>query len=268
MSVDRLQTQRFEVKYLISESTAQSVRDYVRSYLKPDDFAANLPNFSYPVHSLYLDSPDLATYQAVRFDHKNRFKLRIRYYQDDSEVVYFEIKRRTTDTISKQRAKVRRESVDALLDGRLPGDADLQVPESKQRVALEEFCRLVRALDARPKSHVAYLREAWMSPVGNSIRITFDRDVRCEPKLRPELTTRFRSPVVPFGHQVVLEMKFTDRLPEWCRDLARAFSLSRRGAPKYAAGVTLIGEGRLAQQEVTFTPPGRRDRSAIQPDRV
>lgn len=260
MSADRIQTQRFEIKYLVSESTAQSVRDYVRSYLKPDDFAAKLPNFSYPVHSLYLDSPDLATYQAVRFDHKNRFKLRIRYYQDDSDVVYFEIKRRTTETISKQRAKVQRTSVDALLGGRLPGDADLAAPDQKQRVALEEFCRLVRALDAKPKSHVAYLREAWMSPVGNSIRITFDRDVRCEPKLRAELTTRFRHPVVPFGSQVVVEMKFTDRLPEWCRDLVRAFGLVRRGAPKYAAGVSLMGEEQLAMSEATFTPPARRSR--------
>jgi hypothetical protein len=262
MSADRLQTQRFEVKYLVSESTAQLVRDYVRSYLQPDEFAANLPDNSYPVHSLYLDSADLATYQAVQLDHKNRFKLRIRYYQDDSEVVFFEIKRRTTETISKQRARVRRAAVGALLGGRLPGDPDLAAPDAKQRVALEEFCRLVRALDAQPKSHVAYRREAWMSPVGNSIRITFDRDVRCEAMPRAELTTRFRHAVVPFGSKVVVEMKFTDRLPEWCRDLARAFGLVRRGAPKYAAGVTLIGEDRLAPPGTTVTPPARRSRGS------
>jgi hypothetical protein len=246
----------------VSESTAQLVRDYVRSYLQPDEFAANLPDNSYPVHSLYLDSADLATYQAVQLDHKNRFKLRIRYYQDDSEVVFFEIKRRTTETISKQRARVRRAAVGALLGGRLPGDPDLAAPDAKQRVALEEFCRLVRALDAQPKSHVAYRREAWMSPVGNSN----PHHLRSRRPLRGHATRRAHDPlphaVVPFGSKVVVEMKFTDRLPEWCRDLARAFGLVRRGAPKYAAGVTLIGEDRLAPPGTTVTPPARRSRGS------
>src|SRR6185503_16880741 len=111
MAIDRLQTQRFEIKYLVREETALAIRRFVSCYLKPDEFAAELPQYTYPVHSLYLDSPDLATYQAVQSGEKNRFKLRIRYYSDTDDAVYFEIKRRTNEAISKMRAKVRRDAV-------------------------------------------------------------------------------------------------------------------------------------------------------------
>lgn len=250
MATDRLQLQRFELKYLVTEKTARAVRQFVRCYLKPDDFAATLPDYSYPVHSVYLDSPDLTTYQAVQCGDKNRFKLRIRYYSERDETVYLEIKRRTNDCIHKQRAKVRRDTVQALLDGQPPQLRHLAAPNAKQLVALQEFCRLVHKLDATPRSHVAYQREAWMSPTGNSVRVTFDRQVQCEPEFGTSLPTSFDAAVQPFEQQVVLELKFIDRLPNWCGEMIRAFQLVRSGAPKYAQGVLLMGEHRVSHRGV------------------
>ena len=65
MSRDRMQKQRFELKYLISEETALLVRDFVRSYLDFDEYSVGKPNYSYPVHSLYVDSHALALYWAT-----------------------------------------------------------------------------------------------------------------------------------------------------------------------------------------------------------
>jgi hypothetical protein len=250
MPTDRLQTQRFEMKYLVREETAQAIRRYLSCYMTPDEFAADLPNRSYPVHSLYLDSPDLTTYQAVQTGEKNRFKLRIRYYSDDDATVYFEIKRRTNDVISKMRAKVRREAVQPLLNGHPPQLRHLAKPDGKQLFALQEFCRLMHQLGATPKSHVAYLREAWMSPGGNSFRVTFDRNVRCEPEFAANLKTALGKTVAPFDDRVVLELKFVDRLPNWCSEMVRLFGLVRGGAPKYAQGLLLIGEHRVSNHGV------------------
>ena len=44
MPTDRFQTQRFELKYLVNEETARAVRQFVACYLKPDEFAATLPD--------------------------------------------------------------------------------------------------------------------------------------------------------------------------------------------------------------------------------
>ncbi len=255
MATDRLQTQRFELKYLVREETALAIRQFVSCYLKPDEFAANLPNFSYPVHSLYLDSPDLATYQAVQCGEKNRFKLRIRYYRDDDKTVYFEIKRRTNEVISKMRAKVRREAVQSLLDGHPPQLKHLAKSDGKQLAALQEFCRLMHKLQAAPKSHVAYQREAWMSPLGNSIRATFDRQVQCEPEFSCALTTGLGAAITPFDKKVILELKFVDRLPNWCVEMVRSFGLVRGGAPKYAQGVLLLGEHRVSNRDVGLRVP-------------
>lgn len=257
MATDRLQTQRFELKYLVKEETAVAIRRFVSCHLKPDDFAASWPNYSYPVHSLYLDSPDLTTYQAVQCGEKNRFKLRIRYYRDDDAVVYFEIKRRTNEVISKKRAKVRRDAVQPLLNGQPPQLRHLASPDGKQLVALQEFCRLMHNLRAAPKSHVAYMREAWMSPANNSVRVTFDRAVRCEPEFGTPLTTSLGEAVAPFDDRVVLELKFVDRFPNWCSEMVRVFGLVRGGAPKYAQGIALLGEDRVSNRGVDLKLRGR-----------
>ena len=265
MPTDRLQTQRFELKYLLTEEKARAVRQFVRCYLKPDDFAATFPDNAYPVHSLYLDSPDLMTYQAVQTGEKNRFKLRIRYYSDDDKAVHFEIKRRTNDIISKSRATVHREYVHAILSGVPPQLKHLVKPSGKHLAALQEFCRLMHTLRATPKSHVAYRREAWMSPINNSMRVTFDRAVRCEPEFSAGLGTALGSAVAPFDDQVVLELKFIDRLPNWCLEMIRALALKRGGAPKYAQGVALLGEHRVSNHGIGLKlAPARRPERAPQ----
>src|SRR5256885_30472 len=113
MSQDhRLQSQRFELKYLIDEAIAPGIRDFLTSYLELDEYGVGKPNLSYPVHSVYLDSDDLKTYQASVNGSKNRFKLRLRYYDAGVESpVFFEIKARVDDCILKQRCGVRREAV-------------------------------------------------------------------------------------------------------------------------------------------------------------
>jgi hypothetical protein len=255
MSADRLQTQRFELKYLVAEEKARALRQFVRCYLRPDEFAASLPEQSYPVHSLYLDSPDLTTYQAVQHGDKNRFKLRIRYYSEQDTSVYFEIKRRTNEVISKVRAKVHRDAVQPLLRGEVPKLRHLIKPDGRQLAALQEFCRLTHTLNASPRSHVAYQREAWMSPVNNSIRVTFDRTVLCEAEFGAGLHTRLSDAVSPFDGKVVLELKFVDRLPQWCGEMVRAFGLVRGGAPKYAQGIVAMGEERVSNCGVGFAVP-------------
>ncbi len=116
-----MQKQRFELKYLISEDTALMVRDFVRSYLDFDEYSVGKPNYSYPVHSLYLDSDALQLYWETINGNKNRYKLRLRYYSTHADApVFFEIKRRVNNCIMKQRGGVRQECVPLLLKGHLP----------------------------------------------------------------------------------------------------------------------------------------------------
>src|SRR5262245_48745643 len=113
-----MQTNRFELKYVIDERTAGEVRRYVRQFLEPDEHTDPRGGVGYPVHSLYLDSYDLALARQTLTGKKNRFKLRIRFYDDDDESpVFFEIKKRVNDVIMKERAIVYRASVPKFLAG-------------------------------------------------------------------------------------------------------------------------------------------------------
>lgn len=246
MAEDKLQLQRFELKYIVREEVALAVRNFVSSYLEIDEYGATQPNLSYSVHSLYLDSDDLATYWSTINGNKNRFKLRLRFYENQPAApVFFEIKRRMNDAILKQRGAVRREAVDWLLAGHLPEPAHLVSKDPKQLVALQRFCDYMNRLRAKPKAHVAYLREAWISPHNNSVRLTMDRQVRFAPEPTASLRAEMDNPVIVFGKNVVLELKFTGRFPDWFRELVRVYGLAQCSAAKYADGVALVGERQL-----------------------
>lgn len=238
MARDRLQRQRFEQKYTLSEDQAQMAREYVSGHLELDENGIGKPHYSYPVHSLYLDSGLLDTFWATINGDKNRYKLRLRFYDNRPDTpVFFEIKRRMNNCILKQRGGVRKEAVPWLLNGHLPEPAHLLRPDPKQLVAIQRFLELVEKLHARPTAHVAYLREAYVDPVSDAVRVTFDRDVRAESRHAPIFDTRMENYSQPFGSTVILELKFTDRYPDWFRGLVERFDLMQCGAAKYCEGL-------------------------------
>jgi SPX domain protein involved in polyphosphate accumulation len=249
MAEDRMQLQRFELKYRIKhEATALAVRDFVSMYLEVDEYGATLPQYSYPVHSLYLDSPGLKLYWDTINGSKNRYKLRLRFYENRQDApVYFEIKRRMNNIIAKQRGGVKREAVDILLAGHLPEPGHLVSRDPKHLVALQNFCHLAGTIHARPRTHIAYRREAWLSSRDNSVRVTLDREVRTESEPTAWLSTDMRHPRYVFGTDIILELKFTNRFPNWFGDLVRHFGLQQSGAAKYVEGVTKLGESRVSR---------------------
>jgi hypothetical protein len=238
----RLPQQRFELKYLIKEEITSPIRDFVSGYLELDDYGAGQPNLSYPVHSLYLDSDELITHQASINGARNRFKLRLRYYDDKPDTpVFFEVKARADNCILKQRCGVRRDAIPLLLAGHLPEPEHLLSHEPRHLVTLQRFNLLLNQLRARPKMHNNYLREAWVSAHDNSVRLTFDRHLRAEPFFRPEAIEEMKQPVRVFAEFVVLELKFTTRFPDWFSHLVRRFNLMQFSSAKYCEGVEVLG---------------------------
>jgi hypothetical protein len=254
MSQDhRLQAQRFELKYLIDDAITPGIRDFLSSYLELDEYGVGRPSLAYPVHSLYLDSDDLETYQASINGTKNRFKLRLRYYDAGSESpVFCEVKARVDDCILKARCGVRRDAVPLLLAGQLPEASQLLSRETRHVVTLQRFITLLHQLNARPKAHNNYQREAWVSAHDNSVRVTFDRQIRIEPFFRAEAPVDMLNPVHVFPDVTVLELKFTNRYPNWFEELVRIFHLMRFSSAKYAEGVILLGEGRFHDGDRSF----------------
>jgi hypothetical protein len=235
-----LMQSRYELKYLIPNRVALRVRDFVRQHLELDEYGADQAGFSYPVHSLYLDSDDWKIYWRTINGDKNRFKLRIRYYSDCLQTpVFFEIKRRMKDVILKQRCAIKRGGEQAVLAGQLPAPEYFASSNPAERFSLQRFLELMLDLNAKPKIHVAYLREAYVSPFNNEVRLTMDRDVRAQPRFEGQLVTVMEKPLACTNETVILELKFTGRFPNWYRDLVRTFDCFQTGAAKYVEGAAL-----------------------------
>ncbi len=237
----RLQGSRFELKFIIPESTARGVRDFVLSYLEPDPHADPARNCEYPVHSLYLDGPDLTLCRATLWGLKNRYKLRIRFYDETPQSPSFlEIKRRENDVILKQRVPVRRAGVAMILGGHWPRPEDVMDTSPTGMAALSEFTRLRDMIQADGKVFVSYMREAYVSPADDSVRVTFDRRVHAvRYGGRGSLEAKGEK-IYPGIDGVVLEIKFTNRFPVWMRDLARSFDLYRQNMAKYVACMIVL----------------------------
>jgi len=257
-----MQQQRFELKYLVTEETALMVRDFVRSHLDFDEYSVGKPNYSYPVHSLYIDSSDLKLYWGTINGDKNRYKLRLRYYSTHSDSpVFFEIKRRVNNCIMKQRGGVKQDCVPLLLKGHLPQPEHLVSKNPAGHVALQTFCELSHRLHATPKVHIFYMREAYVSDDDN-VRVTLDRNVFGEANLGYSIKTEMTQPASTFRNQVILELKFTNRFPDWFRELVRVFGVMQCGAAKYCECVQGIGFSKLGSDLPVMEEAARFSRAS------
>ena len=236
----KMQSSRFELKYVIQERTARAIRDFLRSYLVTDEHADPGNRNQYPVHSVYLDNNNYALYCSTTHGHKNRFKLRARFYNErPNSPVFFEIKARHTDVILKQRAAVRHHSVEGLLAGHWPKPDSLAAGAENDFGSLQRFTSLQSMLNAGGKVLVSYMREAYVTPNDNSVRVTFDRELQTAIYRGVfSMSAMAVRPVCLEG--VVLEIKFTDAFPVWLREMVRVFDLERRPFAKYVTCVDAL----------------------------
>ncbi len=229
---------RFEFKYLLSEARALAVRDYVLAHVMPDEHSPADPSEGYLVCSLYLDSPRFDFFHQADQGLERRFKLRLRFYDNESDSpVFAEIKRRVNQVIVKQRAIVPRQAACNWGNGfDAAADCDASqwiADDGDAATAFSDFGQLQQQFAAAGRLFVTYRREAYVASQGDYARVTFDRQI---------LGTVFQPGdplVIPttgsecLRDKVVLELKFNDRFPGWMMDVVRAFQLERCSVPKY-----------------------------------
>jgi hypothetical protein len=226
---------RYELKYLISESQVEAVRRAIQPYCVLDPHSERQPDHQYGIQSLYLDTPNLDLYRISRERRAQRWKARIRRY-DDSERVFFEIKNKDHSLIKKQRARV-------------PSDGWAErihrVPDADVSPAERYFLERVERYNLVPTLMVRYLREAWISTVDSYARVTFDRRIVCQPyqdwSLEVDdvswlaLDSSRSMLTIPCG--VVLELKCLTAVPRWLSNVVHSVGLARASYSKYCKGV-------------------------------
>lgn len=234
--------QRFEAKYFLREIEAQRLLSVMYPYVTPDPFSSW--EESYIINSLYLDHPDLTLWRSSLFGEKNRFKLRVRSYDESPESpVYLEIKRRIDKIIKKERVAVKRASLPRLLAGDGYGPAALCKPSEANLRTLLLFRDYQETVGATPVCMVRYAREAYISAFDEPVRISLDRRMATRQALKygPDCWRYDKRRYVDVDvFDVMLEIKFTDALPHWTRRLIGRLELTQRSMAKYVECVRAL----------------------------
>jgi SPX domain protein involved in polyphosphate accumulation len=237
---------RFECKYLVPRVTAESLRSVIGQYLTRDRYCKpdrDPPH--YDVLSLYLDDPGLSLYRGTTEGLMNRYKLRLRSYEDRPEApVFFEIKSRRDATVQKKRAAVRRNKWESIVGGLAPAPGDLVSPGRGDYESLVDFTTRMMGRAAGPVCFIRYRREAFSLGGDRTLRITLDWDLAAREASDGDF--RFHGddwrPVDPGNgfDNVILEIKFHDSFPGWVQEIIRSFDLKRISVPKYVRSVNSL----------------------------
>ena len=241
---------RYELKYVIEEGRAVAVADFVSSYMRPSQHNGSGPIRGHPVISLYLDSSDFFLFRQAYTGHKNRMKLRIRFYDGEWErPAFLEIKRRVSDVICKDRAMISREGVRQILLGGWPtqpywADNSHLVKGKRRQDVNEDFWGFANIIAARGAIYVSYYREIYEAPDDEELRVTLDRYIhgsRYDGSGRLEVPKQGWHPylppyLAPFPKDgVILELKFDNQAPRWMFEMVKLFNLRQTPVCKYSA---------------------------------
>lgn len=213
---------RYEIKYFIRPAEYETLRRRAAALLLPD---AHSGPQGYTVSSLYFDDILLGAYRQKVDGVDDRWKYRIRVYNDCASLILLEKKSRRHGFIQKHTVALSMEEYRAILAG------GRRVPRGAPGPLAADFQARVALLRLAPTVIVRYNRVAFTDRLGT--RVTFDSHIQagCGEKdlfsSRPGYLLALNSPLV------VLEIKFTDRLPAVVRTLFGGLNIQPESISKY-----------------------------------
>lgn len=218
-----------ELKFLLAAPLADEIRAWARQSLSADPYGAGPHADSYPITSLYLDTPAFDVLRRTGLC--GRGKYRIRRY-GASENVFLERKMKKRGMISKRRSEVSVEQL-AYLAGGLP---PLAWPGYW-------YHRRIEARELAPVCRISYERTARMATTANGpIRLTLDDGMRAAPAAGLRFDPGVEHLAIGGGH-IVLELKFRQELPTLFQEMMARFELVPQPASKYRMAGAALGLG-------------------------
>jgi SPX domain protein involved in polyphosphate accumulation len=220
---------RYELKYLIRREQIEALVAELSQTLQVD--AHGGPGGSYPITSLYYDTPDYKAYWDKLDGHRSRRKVRVRVYGDTTITpetpAFLEVKQRINKLMRKRRVAL--PYADAL---DFDNYHELGLRRAEQGSTLDqsllhEAYYLYRTLQLRPSCVVTYDRLAFEGDArAPDLRITLDTNLRGRIRDLSLLTE------LPGGRSggatdqqilgpeyAVLEVKANQNVPRWVAQL-------------------------------------------------
>ena len=220
---------RSELKYWISYRDSLLLQAELNKLLMPDDYSQD--GF-YRVRSLYFDSINQIDFTEKLDGVESRKKIRMRIYDEDTQTVKLECKQKTGALQHKESLLINRAETMQYMEGDYSGL--LERPE-------ETAWRLYSDMTLgcyRPAGIIEYDRCAYLYGEYNT-RITIDRNVRSS-ELCLDLFEREIPWIPTIDDQVILEVKFNEKLIEPIKRILAKYHLTNVSVSKYGSGRPIL----------------------------
>ena len=219
---------RNEWKYILSDAKLEAI-DFKLKTIMPCDPNAKSDG-KYVIHSLYFDD----IYDACMRDNdqglSQRYKYRIRYYDDDVSYIRLERKEKLQERCYKESCLLTREQYAKILE-----EDYFDVFWSTENKLLRAFCVCCVTKGLRPKAIIEYERRAYIEPATN-VRITLDTNISASYEVEEFLQGTYAKFPLQEKMMQVLEAKFDYILPSYIRHVITDEELVRTSFSKYCLG--------------------------------
>lgn len=200
---------RHELKFSISETEQEIIKRKLDILLQRD---SNAKGGIYRIRSLYFDDWKESAYEEKLSGVESRKKYRIRIYDDSDAVIKLERKRKEGFYIQKVSASLTRTEANRIIAG------DYEFLRNRSEPICHDFYWECMANGMRPSVIVDYEREPYVYPYGE-VRITFDTHVRAGVFSDNLFDAAVPVMEVMEPGLLIMEVKYTEFLPEMIRDL-------------------------------------------------
>jgi SPX domain protein involved in polyphosphate accumulation len=266
---------RYELKYLLRREQVDALVAELRATLTLDPHSNALG--TYPITSLYYDTPDYKAYWDKLDGHRSRRKVRVRVYGDmtitPDTPAFLEIKQRINKMMRKRRAPLpyhdatdfdRYDALAAAAVSEVAGEVvgevagkGAQISGAQAKAALlQEAYYLYRTLQLRPACVVTYDRMAFEGDArAPDLRITIDTNLRGRIHDLSLLSTGSATDVQVLGAEyAVLEVKANQNVPRWVAQLTARHRCTFYRISKYCMALERT-HAVANRQHLTIGPP-------------
>lgn len=200
---------RNEWKYLISEPEKEVMKQRMKPLFLMDP---NAGDTGYMIRSLYFDDYWNSAYEEKEMGILDRKKYRIRIYNCSDRSIKLERKKKVGSYIYKEAAPLTREETEMIVNGEYAF-----LLHSPYPLCREFYVECVSNV-MRPRVIVDYEREPFIMNEG-TVRLTFDSHVRAAVMGNDIFDAALPAFEVLPPEKLVLEVKFTEFLPQIVREI-------------------------------------------------
>ena len=213
---------RREIKRLLSPAQRLLLEQRIRAVMPLDIHSGK--DGCYSIRSIYFDTITAKAYTEKEAGVSDREKIRIRFYNYQTDIVKLERKEKHRDLICKDSIAISKDIADAMMHNDYSYLPDCFNPLS------DYIYGIAHAEGLYPAVVVDYLRTAYVFPVEN-VRITFDSLLQAGSPSIPVWIADGCFDVL--GDNTILEIKFDRYLPDHIRQLLNSISAPQMALSKY-----------------------------------